>query len=294
MDLLIAGVVVLVIVAVALFAHWWAAARRKRENRFDDGQFPNWPILQLAGGAPNAAASGAGAPGGAGAHHWVGGGNPNWLKWDTQCPPPDPPRRDLTHFGPGRILGAPDAAVHYVRDVNACAALCSGPKCSGWAFARSRPNIVADGTYACQTFTLDDKNVILYPPATNGDYFSYTLTCAPRSGPTAASSPETAITDIVGEAAVVGRAPDRHVAAQSVDECLQACKNSQGCIGATFHGHDNTCTMYDSPHNLVLMTMPGGHHVTSASFFAGEYMIPIYPAPLPGTADRAPPAPGAT
>ena len=224
---------------------------------------------------------------------WQVKGTPDWIQIDVTCPPASPPVQDLNRISAGRILGAPEAEKVYVRDVQACAARCynqngynrgvdSGRnhQCSGWAFTKSRPNIAADDTYTCLNFTADDKDIIVYPPATSGDYFSYSLNCAPRSGPTVVGSAETAITTIVNEAAVVGKPPTRHITSAAAADCLSACKDDSKCIGATFHGHSQQCALYDSPEGLVLMTMPGGHHVTSASFFAGDYAIPIYPAPL--------------
>lgn len=204
------------------------------------------------------------------------GKRPDRLVLDVVCPPAGPEKDDLDAVVVGRVRGVSRAAPVFLPTPSACARACAdlGERCSGWAFAGSTPQGGAGG-HACQVFTVDDKDIVIHPPEGPGDYISNSLMCVARSGPNA-------VTDAITEAAVGGRRAALVSEAGSAEECLKRCEaRAPPCIGASFHEHDSTCHLYQSPEGLRLRTLPGTRHATSASLFAGEFSIPVEPAPLP-------------
>jgi hypothetical protein len=204
---------------------------------------------------------------------------PDWTKIDAVCPPANPdPEKAIKVIIAGRVLGEPRVKSQYVQNADQCAELCK-KGCSGWAFAKSEPHPSLAKLYECRTFTVDDENLILYPPAAKGDYFSQSVACAPRGG--------TASPDIpAGELAAVGAKPHETKQATSPRACMGMCEESPECIGATFHGHNGECNLYSSPRGLTLKTYPGTRHATSTTFYVGAHALPFEGARLQEVSSR--------
>ncbi len=205
------------------------------------------------------------------------GGGRDWLEANLICPPAAPAEADLRTVAPGQALGVPRAPRYAAAGPGACADRCVGTKgCSGWSFSLVPGAPQGPGAGVCRTFTRDDEGVIVHPPAKAGDYVSYSLLCAPRTGPEESAAP-------VPEVAAAGAPPAHRAPAPSAQACLRRCADTPWCVGATYHG-PGACDLHPAggrSRGLVLQAHPGGSHVTSASLYTGDHMLPIVPAAVP-------------